>query len=116
MFEHRNAQIARLGLVVLCLIVCGSVASAQETGGDLVGGAGIFRPKNPEAKRSSGPKRPPRPTMTPAEIEDKYQDWIVARGGSYSSTSNKLSGSMRDWFAPNYKNPNLGFRLVKASQ
>ena len=76
MFEHRNAQLARLGLVVLCLIVCGSVASAQETGGDLVGGAGIFRPKNPEAKRSSGPKKPPRPTMTPAEIEDKYQDHL----------------------------------------
>ena len=76
MFEHRNTQLARLGLVVLCLIVCGSVASAQETGGDLVGGAGIFRPKNPEAKRSSGPKKPPRPTMTAAEIEDKYQDYL----------------------------------------
>jgi len=68
MFEQRNAQFARLGLFILCLIVCGSVASAQETGGDLVGGAGIFRPKNPDAKRSSGPRRPPRPTMTPAEI------------------------------------------------
>ncbi len=50
------------------------------------------------------------------ELTAQYQDWIVARGGSYSSTSNKVSGSMRDWFAPNYKNPNLGFRLVKASQ
>jgi cytochrome c-type biogenesis protein CcmH/NrfG len=76
MFEQRSAQFARLGLVVLCLIVCGSMASAQETGGDLVGGAGIFRPKNPEAKRTSGPKRPPRPTMTAAEIEDKYQDHL----------------------------------------
>jgi len=76
MFEQRNAQFARLGLFILCLIVCGSVASAQETGGDLVGGAGIFRPKNPDAKRSSGPRRPPRPTMTPAEIEDKYQDHL----------------------------------------
>jgi len=76
MFEQRNAQIARVGLVVICLIVCGSVASAQETGGDLVGGAGIFRPKNPEAKRTSGPKKPPRPTMTAAELEDKYQDHL----------------------------------------
>jgi tetratricopeptide (TPR) repeat protein len=76
MFEQRNAQIARVGLVIICLIVCGSVASAQETGGDLVGGAGIFRPKNPEAKRTSGPKKPPRPTMTAAEIEDKYQDHL----------------------------------------
>src|SRR5436190_3337490 len=76
MFEVRNAQINRLGLVFLCLIVCGSVARAQETGGDLVGGAGIFRPKNPEAKRSTGPKKPPRPTMTAAEIEEKYQDHL----------------------------------------
>jgi tetratricopeptide (TPR) repeat protein len=76
MSESRNAQITRLGLVLLCLIICGSLAQAQETGGDLVGGAGIFRPKNPEAKRSTGPKKPPRPTMTAAEIEDKYQDHL----------------------------------------
>jgi len=74
MFEQRNAQLARLVLICLCLIVCGSVAHAQETGGDLVGGAGIFRPKNPEAKRTSGPRRPPRPTMTAKELEEKYQD------------------------------------------
>lgn len=76
MFEPRNAQFTRLGLVVLCLTICGSVARAQETGGDLVGGAGIFRPKNPEAKRSSGPRKPPRPTMTAAELEEKYQDHL----------------------------------------
>jgi tetratricopeptide (TPR) repeat protein len=76
MFEKRNTQFPRLGLIFLSLIVCGSVARAQETGGDLVGGAGIFRPKNPDAKRSSGPRRPPRPTMTAAELEDKYQDHL----------------------------------------
>lgn len=43
------------------------------------------------------------------------QDWIVARGGSYSSQANKVSATMRDWFAPNYKNPVLGFRLVKSA-
>jgi len=43
------------------------------------------------------------------------QDWIVARGGSYSSQANKVSATMRDWFAPNYKNPVLGFRLVRAA-
>src|SRR5204863_5976263 len=32
------------------------------------------RPRNPEAKRTNGPRRPPRPTMTAAEIEEKYQD------------------------------------------
>src|SRR5436190_14385069 len=76
MFEQSNAQFARSVLICLSLIVCGSVARAQETGGDLVGGAGIFRPKNPEAKRSSGPRKPPRPAMTAAEIEEKYQDHL----------------------------------------
>jgi cytochrome c-type biogenesis protein CcmH/NrfG len=76
MFEQRNTQFARLALICLCMIVCGSAARAQETGGDLVGGAGIFRPKNPDAKRTSGPRKPPRPTMTAAELEEKYQDAI----------------------------------------
>src|ERR1043165_8286381 len=76
MLELRNAQLPRLALICFCVIVCGSIVQAQETGGDLVGGAGIFRPKNPEAKRSTGPKKPPRPTMTAAEIEDKYQDHL----------------------------------------
>ena len=50
------------------------------------------------------------------QLPAQYQDWIVARGGSYSSIQNKVSSTMRDWFAPNYKNRVLGFRLVKASQ
>jgi serine/threonine-protein kinase len=49
------------------------------------------------------------------QLPPQYQEWIVARGGSYSSPANKVSGTMRDWFAPNYKNAVLGFRLVKAS-
>jgi tetratricopeptide (TPR) repeat protein len=76
MSEQRKTQFTRLALICLCLIVCGSWAQAQETGGDLVGGAGIFRPKNPEAKRASGPRKPPRPTMTAAELEEKYQDHL----------------------------------------
>src|SRR2546423_6424772 len=48
---------------------------AQEASGDLVGGAGIFRPKNPESKRSANP-RPPRPRMTAAEIEERYEDAV----------------------------------------
>ena len=51
----------------------------------------------------------------PLQLPANYQTWIIARGGSYSSPANKLSGTMRDWFAPNYKNPVLGFRLVKVS-
>jgi serine/threonine-protein kinase len=48
------------------------------------------------------------------KLPPQNTDWIVARGGSYSSTANKVSATMRDWFAPNYKNQVLGFRLVKA--
>jgi len=49
------------------------------------------------------------------QLPAQYQDWIVARGGGYSSPTNKVSGTHRDWFAPNYKNAVLGFRLVKAA-
>ena len=52
---------------------------------------------------------------SPLKLPDVQKGWIVARGGSYSSQANKVSATMRDWFAPNYKNPVLGFRLVKAS-
>lgn len=74
MFEQSDALFPRLAAICLCLVFSGALAQAQESGGDLVGGAGIFRPKNPEAKRSSNPKRPPRPGLTAAEIEEKYQD------------------------------------------
>jgi len=49
----------------------------------------------------------------PQQVQAQYKDWVVVRGGSYSSPSNKVSGTMRDWFAPNYKNQLIGFRLVK---
>lgn len=49
------------------------------------------------------------------QLTAQYKDWIVVRGGGYSSPSNKVYSAYRDWFAPNYKNPVLGFRLVKAS-
>src|SRR5438045_9176530 len=61
----------------VCAVALAAVrARAQQTGGDLVGGAGIFRPKNPEAKRSGNANRPPRPRLTPAEIEERFQDAI----------------------------------------
>lgn len=74
MFRQSMIRFARPVLLCICLMFAGALAHAQEAGGDLVGGAGIFRPKNPEAKRTSGPRKPPRPTMTAAEIEEKYQD------------------------------------------
>jgi len=49
------------------------------------------------------------------KLPDVQQDWIVARGGAYGSPASKVSGTMRDWFAPNYKNQVLGFRLVKSA-
>ncbi len=71
-----------IGMMLICVValglsVCGTTALAQETGGDLMGGAGIFRPKNPEARHSTRTPRPrPNPTLTAAELEDKFQDAI----------------------------------------
>src|SRR5438270_3849821 len=76
MFPQSKSRFARPILLCMCLLYAGALAHAQEAGGDLVGGAGIFRPKNPEAKRSGNPNRPVRPRLTPAEIEEKYQDAI----------------------------------------
>jgi tetratricopeptide (TPR) repeat protein len=80
MFSGRHHKFAPIHvcLTLLCfsLWFAGAIAQAQETGGDLVGGAGIFRPKNPEAKRSGNPTRPMRPRPNPAEIEEKFQDAI----------------------------------------
>jgi serine/threonine-protein kinase len=54
---------------------------------------------------------------SPLKLPDVQKDWVVVRGGSYGSQATgerKVSGTMRDWFAPNYKNQVLGFRLVKS--
>src|SRR5260370_5010303 len=71
----------RFGLIhASWILVCFSVlffapfAQGQETGGDLVGGAGVFRPKNPESRRSNNPKRPRRARLPPADIEEKFDD------------------------------------------
>jgi serine/threonine-protein kinase len=52
---------------------------------------------------------------SPLQLPDVQKGWIVARGGGYSTPKDKVSGTRRDWFAPNYKNPVLGFRLVKSA-
>jgi formylglycine-generating enzyme required for sulfatase activity len=54
----------------------------------------------------------------PGQLPGQHKDWIIIRGGCYaSSTKSELpvSGTLRTWFAPNYKNQVLGFRLVKSS-
>ena len=53
-----------------------------------------------------------------AQLPPQLKDWIVVRGGSFQSQSKgdrPVSGTLRDWVAPNYKNITLGFRLVKSS-
>jgi len=67
----------RAFLLAVGLSLLATGAFAQETGGELGGGAGIFRPKNPEAKRSGGPPKPVRPRMSPAEIEAGFQDALA---------------------------------------
>jgi serine/threonine-protein kinase len=52
---------------------------------------------------------------SPLKLPEVQKGWMVTRGGGYSSPANNVSATRRDWFAPNYKNPVLGFRLVKAS-
>jgi formylglycine-generating enzyme required for sulfatase activity len=55
-----------------------------------------------------------------AQIPAAYKDWVVVRGGSYASDPDDrqipISATYRDWFAPNFRNPNYGFRLVRSAQ
>jgi cytochrome c-type biogenesis protein CcmH/NrfG len=77
MLQMKFRSVVITGLAAISIMALTAAATrAQETGGDLVGGAGIFRPKNPEAKRSGNTNRPPRPRLTPAEIEERFQDAI----------------------------------------
>jgi tetratricopeptide (TPR) repeat protein len=83
MFQKTKKEFSLIGsfaiLLSFLVLMCSGVASAQEVGGDLSGGAGIFRPKNPEAKRTGNPSRPvARPTRpNPAEIEEKFEDALA---------------------------------------
>jgi formylglycine-generating enzyme required for sulfatase activity len=52
---------------------------------------------------------------SPLKLPEVQKGWMVARGGGYSSQADKVSATKRDWFAPNYKNAVLGFRLVKSA-
>lgn len=86
MFHRTRKLLSVIGsfpiLLSFSILICTGVARAQETGGDLSGGAGIFRPKNPEAKHTGNPSRP-RPTVArptrpnPAEIEEKFEDALA---------------------------------------
>ncbi|HKZ80246.1 MAG TPA: SUMF1/EgtB/PvdO family nonheme iron enzyme [Pyrinomonadaceae bacterium] len=52
------------------------------------------------------------------EIPAATRDWVVVRGGSYSSDPADrqipISATYRDWFDPTLRHANFGFRLVRA--
>jgi len=89
MFHRAPGQLSLIRafplLLSFSILLSAGVARAQETGGDLSGGAGIFRPKNPEAKRTGNPSKPvARPTRpnpstrpNPAEIEEKFEEALA---------------------------------------
>jgi len=83
MFHNARKQLRLIRwfpiLLSCSILMCAGIARAQETGGDLSGGAGIFRPKNPEAKRGANPSKPvARPTRpNPAEIEEKFEEALA---------------------------------------
>ena len=76
MKSHRrfNIRWSTLALVLcLGLTLFAVSARAQEAGGELGGGAGIFRPKNPEtkSKRRTGGAKPPTVTHKPKVVKGK---------------------------------------------
>jgi tetratricopeptide (TPR) repeat protein len=79
----------RAALLIACSVFLLPAVKAQETGGDLGGGAGIFRPKNPTAKRSTGPARPTPARVNPAEIEARFEDALA--DGNDARDARKLS-------------------------
>ena len=76
---------AVVSAAALCLtLVTGSIALGQDVGADVGGGAGIFRAKNPETKKSAkstaGTKpsnRTPGPTRPrPSNVEERLEDLL----------------------------------------
>ncbi|MEO7969971.1 MAG: hypothetical protein ABI698_01635, partial [bacterium] len=83
---------ASLSLIALsfCLAAAGLDARGQDVGVDVGGGAGIFRPKNPETRKRTGrtapnTRRTPGPRATgpsSAEIEDRVDD-LLEKGNQF---------------------------------
>src|SRR4029078_2449999 len=82
----RVASIFRSVFVFAALVVglscAGVCALGQDAGADVIGGAGIFRPKNPEAKKRTVRPSPTRrgsatrTTATGGASEDKIEDLL----------------------------------------
>jgi tetratricopeptide (TPR) repeat protein len=87
--------IFRLGTLAVCaalILACASVIMAQEAGGDLGGGALVFRPRNPETtskrrtnrgRTGTGPRvggrtntRTANNPAAAAELEERYEDLL----------------------------------------
>jgi formylglycine-generating enzyme required for sulfatase activity len=53
-------------------------------------------------------------------IPAAYKEWVVARGGSFSSDPNDnripISATYRDWFDPSLRYRSFGFRLARSAQ
>jgi iron(II)-dependent oxidoreductase len=59
-------------------------------------------------------------TRGSSAIPGGSKEWVVARGGSYSSDPDNpeipVSSTYRDWYDPTSRHPNFGFRLVRSAQ
>src|SRR5262249_9883062 len=54
----------------------------------------------------------------PYKPNPEYREQITIRGGGYASSragALQVSGTMREWVNPDYRNPLLGFRLVRSA-
>src|SRR6185295_4281887 len=85
----RPSSIYRSALTLIALLSSFTLAAsvmAQDVGVDVGGGAGVFRPKNPETKKRprtppvGGAHRLPRPTATPSE--DRIED-LLDKGNEF---------------------------------
>lgn len=68
-----------------CLTLAAVVAIAQDVGADVGGGAGIFRPKNPEARKRPARPRPTgaRPTSAPnTALAERVED-LLEKGNEF---------------------------------
>ena len=77
--------VVRVLLTVTALFVTSVSVLAQDVGGDVGGGAGIFRPKNPEAKRTArttptttSGRTSPRTTRPPANtaVNERFEEML----------------------------------------
>jgi tetratricopeptide (TPR) repeat protein len=74
-----------LTVLSACVSLAGVSAIGQDVGADVGGGAGIFRPKNPEAKRRPAKPRPNTsrtPAATNSALAERVED-LLAKGNEF---------------------------------